>query len=109
MSQTILLNKLDAPLEAFDGTPINIPQDKGLTPLTRKLALVNCLGSAQAENGIGAIRLYSLGSTLYKAKDTITLGPEDFDLIYRAVEANGPRYVPLIQGQVLAYLDGYKG
>lgn len=109
MSKSITLLDLDKPLEGFDGQPIIAIHDDKPDNITMKLAIVNCLGSAQAENGIGAIRLYSLGSTLYKAKDSITLGPEDFDLIYRAVEANGPRYVPLIQGQVLAYLDNYKG
>jgi hypothetical protein len=104
------LEGLNEPVVTFAETPVTYPElDKEGKPitsiLTRKLAIINCLGSMKVDNGIKAIQVYSIGTLLYKAEDSFNLKHEDeLDLLKDAVEQNVPGYVPFIQGQLLEYL-----
>jgi len=100
------LQGLNEALVTFAGSPLTY-QEVGETdtkPLTRKIAILNCLGSMQTDNGLASIRVYGLGTQLYKTEDTFDLKGDDLVLLQKAVEQNKPGYVPFIQGQLLEYL-----
>lgn len=103
------LEELDTALVTFAGNPVSYqePDEKGAPVtkvLTRKLAILNCLGAMQTETGLDAIRVFSLGTLVFRAGTDYELTNDDHTLIRQAVEQNKPGYVPLIQGQLLEYL-----
>ena len=96
------LQQLDEALITFTGETVVVQE----TPLTHRIAILNCLGSMQTESGMDAIRVYTLGTRLYAApaEDAFEVSADDMGLIRSAVEQNKPTYVPYIQGQLLTYL-----
>jgi len=100
------LEGLDEGLVTFAGKVVTYQEveEPVSRPLTRKIAILNCLGSMQADNGLASIRVFGLGTELYNANGDFDLNGDDLALIQKAVEQNKPGYVPLIQGQLLEYL-----
>lgn len=101
------MHGLDEPLVTFAGNAV-MYQEPGETqtkPLTRRFAILNCLGSMQVDSGVMAIRVYALGTQIYKAQDEFAINEEDLAMLQQAVEQNRPGYLPVVQGQLLQYLD----
>lgn len=108
------LTEIDNPIITFTEAPVTFSEmghdGKPKTIiLTRKLALLNCLGSMKVENGLKAIEVYSIGTLLHRAKNTFKLtNNSELELLKKAVEQNNPGYMPFIQGQLLQYLEETK-
>lgn len=107
------LTKLDDALRAFNGqelkniTPATIEAKATEEIITRKTILLNCLGSSKPENGKEAITIYVLGTRLYEAEHEIDLDANELSVIKRAIDQNIPGYIPMIQGQVLQWLEQF--
>jgi hypothetical protein len=107
------LENLNEPLLGFTGKPAvyQESEQEGPQPLTRKVALVNCLALMRAKDGREqisgrqAIRAYRLATRIYEAEDELEIEwEEDMEMLRAAVDCNTPGYVPYIQGQLLEYL-----
>ena len=104
------LDGLNEPVVTLAGLPVTYQElDDNKQPitktLTRKLAIINCLGSMKVDNGIKAIQVYTIGTLLYKTDEPFEIkNTDELDLLQKAVEQNAPGYVPFIQGQLLQYL-----
>jgi hypothetical protein len=93
---------IDQALTSFDGTPIPIT---GETMLTRRIALLNCLGSTKPENGKEAVEIWKLGVFLATAEEDVPVKVEDILLLKKSLEQNTPGYFPMILGQLFEYLS----
>jgi hypothetical protein len=101
---------LDEPIVNFEKEAIKSKDEKGnVTPISRRTALLNCLGSMKTENGKEAIEVFKLGSAIAEKTETdkaTGISAENLILLKKAVEQNKPEYFTMIQGQLLEYLNG---
>lgn len=98
------LTELDSILISFTSTPLKSINESGEeTILSRRIVLLNCLGSMKPKDGIQSINIYKLGIRLASDK-FIDITAEEFILLRECIEQNVPGYFPVVQGQILDYL-----
>lgn len=96
------ITQLDKALKTYAGEQITTEDDK--TPLTIKVALLNCLGSMKPDSGGDAVICYSLGTRIYEA-ETTDIKAHELTLLKQAVEQNTPQYMAFILGQLHIFLN----
>ena len=99
------LTDLDRALTTFEGQELKTrkSENEPEVAVTRRLVLLNCLGSTKPDNGKQSIELYQLGTRVAKDND-VKVDANEFLLIKKAVEQNNPGYLLVVQGQILEYL-----